>query len=299
MTAIEQRVHERVLLAMPRLAARFPGLETAALVVGPDRYTVTDVIACGPDAQRAWATCSLDPDYLNPLLDAARARGLIWNAILHVHPDHAPNPSETDREAVRDLLNDPETGLGESVLFPITMRTARQGCETRFFLAEGKRTTFRQIQPVIMGDDAVSVSEANASQSLADALSVHRDARVWRDLDELAAAGFTPSYRTTPEGSRLIRATRRAVSLVLMIPPEYAFAPPEVYVEEAECLRLVPLRDLPSLLGWSSLRSLVDLANEAAKSVEDDREAESLIVRPRPFELIRRKLPSMFMRAAS
>jgi proteasome lid subunit RPN8/RPN11 len=77
--------------------------ETCGLLVGRLRDGVTEVCRAVParnrSVQRAHDRYDLDPDDFRRADEAARADELEIVGIWHSHPDHAAEPSETDREA--------------------------------------------------------------------------------------------------------------------------------------------------------------------------------------------------------
>jgi hypothetical protein len=129
-------------------AAKFAG-ETGAIGVGPDPFTITELIPAGPRAKRSESSFQLDPEYLQPLLDEAESRGLFFNCVWHSHPEGCPGPSAIDRDAARAMLNDPDWGLSGHVYLPISVRES-VGFETRFFVAEGFDARIREIAPLIV-----------------------------------------------------------------------------------------------------------------------------------------------------
>jgi hypothetical protein len=138
---------------MSELAAAYPGVETGALVLGPDPRTITALLPSGPDAHRTAGSFILDPDHLNPELAKAKATGLRWIGVWHVHPSGCPQPSDTDWAAAQALLSDPDTDLGGRLLLPISERL-ESGIVTRFFVADGSPMVIRPINCAIVSEGA-------------------------------------------------------------------------------------------------------------------------------------------------
>jgi|GEM_PF-6481765 len=283
-------VAETVLADAHRLAGQF-SVETGAIGVGPDEHTLTALIPSGPGAKRTAGSFELDADYLQPLLERAEARGLRFVAFWHSHPQGFPNPSETDRAAARRMLGDPEWGLSGHVYLPISVRKAGGGFETRFFVARGSDATIEEASVVVISPTKPPAglrADAGAhGSSTCDATVVVGADRLQRDQVELKAAGWTARLRSTAGGLAL-RAELRHLALWFVLPPEYPISAPDVYVEEEGGFRPIPLVDLPEVASWSSLRSLVALAAQARKSVEDLQAVESRILRPWSVPLIER-----------
>lgn len=262
-------------------AAQFDG-ETGAIGVGPDPFSITEFIAAGPGAKRTSSTFQLDPEYLQPLLNRAEARGLYFNMVWHSHPEGCPSPSEVDRAAARSMLNDSDWGLDGHVFLPISVRKGG-GFETRFFVADGREARIREVTPVVVSSGAMHATAAALLPSL----------RVVDDREALRARGWDASLRET--GSRQSwRVERSDVVLWLVLPPEYPASPPDVYLEDGKRLRRIPSRETPVVVAWSSLRSIAAVAEQAHKAVVDNREAEALILRPRLIHVARRMLNGSF-----
>lgn len=272
-----------VLTEAHRLAAEYTG-ETGAIGVGPDEHTLTELIPSGPKAKRTASSFELDADYLQPLLEQAESRGLRFVAFWHSHPFGCPRPSETDRGAAKRMLNDEEWGLSGHVYLPISVRRRDAGFETRFFIARGPNAVIEEAQIVVTSRGRAAAARQPVPQRQpSEALGATE--RLQRDQLELEQAGWQARLRETETGL-LLRAEHSGTALWFVLPPEYPLSPPDVLAEEDCSVRAIPLVDLPELISWSSLRSLVTLAEQARKSVEDLKAVESQIIRPRAFPLI-------------
>lgn len=277
-------VADSVVTQAHTLARRFAG-ETGAIGVGPDPLTITELIPSGPDAKRAPGSFELDAHYLQPLLEQAERRGLRFTAFWHSHPEGFAEPSVIDRRAARRMLTDTEWGLDGHLFLPISVRT-RGGFSTRFFRAEGADARIREVTPVLISSP--ELAERSVAEAVGD--PNWRLQRLRHDRVALGEAGWEVSIRDL--GSRrALRLTEAGVTLWMGLPPEYPLSGPDVFVEERDALRPIPLGDTPELLAWSSLRSVVTVAEQAKKSVDDLRAVESLLVRPRGVSLIHRAAP--------
>jgi hypothetical protein len=219
-------------------------------------------------------------------------------SVFHVHPEGCLGPSETDRQAARELLTDPDTGLEGRLLLPISART-RTGVETRFFVAEGPDATIRRTNPAIIGRverrAGVLPGDDDWGAAFLDALHAARCARRLREeVEILRAEGFEVQNRGLRGGYRLLRLERNARALWLAVPNEFPFAPPRVFSENGDTLFDVSTSGLRSVIGWSSASDLLTLACEAEASVQTQRDAESPIVRPANVPII---LPGALERA--
>lgn len=295
----EHRVEEGVLRQFSTLAAMFPGVETGALGIGPDPFTLSELIPAGPSADRSPGSFGLDPDFLNPLLEKARKRGQCLNCVWHVHPEGYHEPSLIDRQAARELLNDPATGLDGQLLLPISART-KAGVTTRFFVAEGRDARIRMTSPAVIARGPTSADALPGNQAwgvaFLDALLEARcDRRLADEIAGLRAAGFNAERRGDQEACRFIRAERKGSALWFAVPKEFPASPPRVFAEDGASLHEVSTHAMPSLVGWSSISDLVMLAVEAEASTVAARESESLVLRPQSIELVYR----VSMRSAS
>lgn len=287
----EHRVEESVLRQFSVLAAMFPGVETGALGIGPDPFTLSELIPAGPSADRSPGSFGLDPDFLNPLLEKARQRGRCLNCVWHVHPEGCHEPSMIDRQAARELLNDPATGLDGQLLLPISART-KAGVTTRFFVAEGRDARIRMTSPAVIarGTTPACTLPGNQAWGVAflDALLDARcDRRLADDIAGLQAAGFNAERRGDRDACRFIRAERKGTALWFAVPKEFPASPPRVFAEDGGSLQEVSTHEMPSLVGWSSISDLVMLAVEAEASTVAASAPESLILHPKPIELVR------------
>lgn len=259
-----------------QMAAKFPG-ETGAIGMGPDPFTITELIPSGPGAKRSSASFQLDPEYLQPRLQEAESRGLMFNCVWHSHPEGCPSPSGVDRDAARSMLSDPDWGLEGHLYLPISVRH-KGGFETRFFVAEGKEARIRQISPLVVSCSLPTPAASAASVT-----------RTEEDREALRVWGWSVSLRESGNGQAW-RVERDGVVLWLRLPPEYPASAPDVLVENAGRIERLSVRETPEALGWSSLRSIATLAGQAYKAVSDGRRAESLVLRPRLIHAVHRVL---------
>lgn len=286
----EVRMSDRVPRQMSEYAAAYPHLETGGIGLGRVPGELLEIVPSGPQAMRRSGTFGLDPDFLNERLGEARRRGLGWTAVWHVHPEGCPGPSSMDEEAARALLRDPETGLSETLLLPISMRSGPGSIETRFWIAEGPDADLHLVSPVIVSDAGHAMrASVDERQLLLDTLlTTKRDARIRMDVEALQKIGFVAAYKKHARERYFLRVTKGKVTLILILPPEYPLSPPDVFVEEEKTARPILPRELPSLTSWSSLRALAGVVRDAEKSVCDTREAEALVLRPKAIELVKR-----------
>jgi hypothetical protein len=183
------------------------------------------------------------------------------------------------------MLNDTEWGLSGHLYLPISVRRQDGGFDTRFFVARGPKATIEEAPIVVTsGGRAASLTQPLPGASIKEP-RVGND-RLQRDLRELERAGWRAVVRES-DGRLLLQSNAQDVALWFVLPPEYPISAPDVYVEDGDGVRPIPLADLPELASWSSLRSLTALAEQARKSVDDLRAVESHIIRPRAFPLVR------------
>lgn len=278
-------VAHSVLVEMHRLAAAYD-VETGAIGVGPDEHTLTALIPSGPNAKRSAGSFTLDAEYLQPLLERAESRGLRFVAFWHSHPEGCPDPSATDRAAAKRMLTDADWGLSGHVYLPISARS-RGGFETRFFVARGASATIEEARVVVTTPAEVLGIHQPIPAGVGGIPTPIGSERLQADQAELERAGWRARLRDTSDGLTL-QADNGNVELWFVLPPEYPISAPDVYVEEAGGLRAIPFADLPELASWSSLRSLVSLAEQARKSVDDLKAVESRIIHPWSSPLIER-----------
>ncbi|MCC6526047.1 MAG: Mov34/MPN/PAD-1 family protein, partial [Polyangiaceae bacterium] len=247
-----------VIEAMHADATRHEG-ETGGILVGPDLGHVTELILSGHAAERTPHSYRLDPAHLQPLLDRAERRGLRFVGVWHVHPEGVAELSSTDVRAARRILSDPDWGVS-SLLLALSVRVG-DGFETKCF-GMASATASPVLLPVVL-----TASPANARvRHHADPDPGDRafdGARVRTDLCSLEEAGFRAELRRRRKRGYVIMAERNGVELVFALPPEYPLSPPEVLVSAGEELRALAPTALPEVLGWSSERSLLALAEEA------------------------------------
>jgi len=125
------RVTLAALNAMHEEAARHPG-ESGGILVGPDPFTVSEFIASGPDAKRTTASYELDVAHLQPRLDEAQDRGLVFVGVFHSHPSRHPTLSALDLATARSIVTDPDW-CARSLVLPLAVRY-RGGFETVFYV---------------------------------------------------------------------------------------------------------------------------------------------------------------------
>ena len=268
-------VHTSVIDHMHEEAQKHPG-ETGGIVIGPDESTITELLASGPDAERSSSSYVLDHDYLQPLLDKAEERGLRFLGIWHTHPEGSVEPSNIDRDTARRVLSDPDYDVSR-LLLPLSVRRG-EGFETRLFVAEGDEPDLRAASIILCSGSAAcdDAPEAETRLGGAEASSLSQSfpgprfvrARLRADQLELERRGWSVTLRRlgkTPSWTMSL--VRRGVRLVVQFPVEYPISPPEVLVQHGRSLWPVPYCRLPETDRWSSLRSLADVATQAAEAV--------------------------------
>ncbi len=125
------RVTLSALNAMHEEAARHPG-ESGGILVGPDALTVSEFIPSGPDASRTSGSYELDVAYLQPRLDEAQDRGLLFVGVFHSHPARCRTLSALDLETACSIVADPDW-CAPSLVLPLAVRY-RGGFETAFYI---------------------------------------------------------------------------------------------------------------------------------------------------------------------
>ncbi len=259
-----------VLAQMHSEAARFPG-ETGGIVVGPDSTTVTELIPSGPRARRSGASYEIDAAHLQPLLDRTEARGLQFLGVWHSHPPGFDRLSATDLAAARSILGDPDWGV-DRLLLPLSVRSQGE-FRTAFFLVPGPGSAPVRLHVVIAGEGdppgaraVIALARgsfgASPEDGHFDALAGQR--RVRADCEALQAAGWDVALRKTGANELFIALWRDEVHLTVLLPDEYPLSPPDVFRRVQDDLEAVPLGRLAEAAHWSSRRSLVKLAEQAA-----------------------------------
>lgn len=287
---VEYRVSSSVVDAFHCEARNYP-VETGGIVIGPDAVTVTGFIPSGPAAKRSGTSWELDVAHLKPLLEQAEDRGLRFLGIWHVHPDGVCELSATDLRTARRILGDKEYGLTR-LLLPLSVR-AGSGIETRFFLATGTQPEITCPRIALASNARPSLSAEGYNEILdrirgtpiyADGCFATIDGpwarsghfldmpygreRVARDRTELADAGWRVQHLRQLEDFHALSISREGIELVLLLPREYPFAPPDVIEVLADrTARQVPHAKIPETAVWSSLRSLATVAEDAACAV--------------------------------
>lgn len=268
-------VHTAVIEDMHAEAARHPG-ETGGIVVGPNENTITELIASGPDAERSQSSFVLDHEYLQPLLDQAEDKGLRFLGIWHTHPEGSAEPSSIDCDTARRILSDSDYDVSR-LLLPLSVRRD-EGFETWLFVAEGKEPEVRAANIVLCSGptacdgkpEAATTLDRDEACSLAGSFpgpSFVR-ARLRADQLELERRGWSVTLRRLAETPCwTMSLVRRGVRLVVRFPVEYPISPPEIFAQRGHSLRPVPHGRLHETDRWSSLRSLAQVAEEAAEAV--------------------------------
>ena len=268
---MELRILDLVFGRMHDEARRYP-IETGGLIVGPDSFTITDLLASGESARRSAGSYELDIEHLQPQLDRAMARGLQFLGVWHVHPEGVPELSHVDRQAARQMLGDRDYNLTR-LLLPLTVRT-RAGFETRFYCAEGRRPTISLIPSVTVCAPRTHRKAQSSKEPCAQG-EVRRGKAIDAALLEVEAAGWHASVREYGSGGAVC-AERGGITLWALLPSEFPLSPPDMYVEDSNVkggLVAVPHQELSETHFWSSERSLAEVFQQADRAVRSEREA--------------------------
>jgi proteasome lid subunit RPN8/RPN11 len=261
------RVDANVLEAMHSEAARHQG-ETGGIVVGPDERTITVLIPSGPKAKQTAVSYELDVEHIQPLLAAAEDRGLRFLGIWHSHPRGCDELSEPDREAIRRILRDRDWAASRLIM-PLTVRQA-SGFSTEFFVADAAEPAARPARVVVFARTRILCPRHRSSlEPEAPVPLVTTSAgldRIERDLQELRCAGWRPSLHQDEAGALVVVAEKGGERILLCLPAEYPFDPPDVIVQTGGRPQRVRRRDLAELTHWSSSCSLVTTAEQATRT---------------------------------
>jgi proteasome lid subunit RPN8/RPN11 len=271
-----------VLAAMHAEAERHAG-ETGGIVVGPEPRHVTAFLPSGPAARRDRASYELDATYLQPLLAEAEGRGQRFLGVWHSHPRGFARLSEVDCDAARRILSDPDWAVTE-ILLPLSVR-ASAGFETEVFVARGSGPSIERASMVVCsGTHRPRASGDGPWAATGSVLSTpFGRARLRDDRDALAKAGFTIEVRQGDDVALLVR--REAVETCFVLPREYPCSPPDVIVvRDGAEPRALSSAEVPVLAGWSSRRTLLELAEAVVAAAPASVRAQVLRVVPGPVE---------------
>lgn len=248
-------------------ASRSKG-ETGGILVGPDEHTITQLLPSGPAAKSTPWSWELDAEYLQPQLDKAERRGSRFVGIWHVHPDGYRELSSTDLRATRSILGDPEWGVSQLVL-PLSVRQG-SNLETAIFVASGTGPNIRHARTILISKHEARLDKGATSPWLATgsfAETPYGQLRLAQDRAALAAQGWkVGKLCALPEGL-VLDVARSDVELSLVLPREYPFAPPDVVLRSGDGLREVSHEHLAETARWSSLRSLAEVVEQAARAI--------------------------------
>ncbi len=260
MSAPEVRVELAAIRAMHADAESCP-VETGGICVGPDECTIAEYIPSGAAARRTATSFALDPEYLQPKLDAAAKRGLRFVGVHHVHPEGCTTLSSIDERAAASILGDPDWGV-RTLLLPLTVRIAG-GVRTRVFVAGGSGSAIAEGRLVVGSTFAPACATEDRAADC-DHEPLLGPARLARELDALRARRYEVRVERLGGRGTDIRLARGPTALAFVVPPEFPLSPPDVFLERGgRRVRLAP-SSLESVLGWSSLRTLAEIADEAA-----------------------------------
>lgn len=195
------------------------GHESGGLLVGRAGTRVIDeFLPSGRDAQRARTSYTTDPEHLQAALDAVwRRTGGDVVGYAHSHPRGFPVPSQQDLIEAESMISDPDyRSMNDEVILPIaTIDPDPSGgvdhdLNLRFFIYDRLGRLFE------VGYELLPRAAAIA------------------DLErEMVSLGFDCERFVVDMGLAL-RLTAAAGRAVLLLPPSYPDADPQVFVEEPD-----------------------------------------------------------------
>lgn len=244
--------------------------ETGGIVVGPKARCITEFIPSGRAAKRTRSSYVLDPSHLQPLLNKAQDRGLVFLGIWHSHPEGVPTLSATDRGTAERMLGDKDYGLDEVVL-PLSVR-AVGGFETRFFVIQRGRDAVIEPKVVVVSGEQKAQPSASAEVESVPWAFIATPAgarRLRTEQDELTRRGFATRVRATKIGMAFL-VTKGPLDIAFLFPPEYPVAPPLVEARLANDPIPIPIASRRALRTWTSRSTLIEIARGIERATQDE-----------------------------